>query len=313
MVLPLESQVTDLRRYLPECSVPETLALLADHFPGRVSFSTSFGLEDQIITHFIFENDLPIRVFTLDTGRNFQATYSTWNKTLLRYRKPIEVFAPQTAALESLVAQKGPNSFYKSIANRKKCCNIRTLSRALAGQQVWITDIRAEQSQNRQTMHPAEWDAGHALIKVHPLFDWTWAECEAFAQANSIPVNRPHQKSFMSIGCAPCTRAIAPGEDFRAGRWWWEDAAAKECGLHATAAHQSLDPVVEWSECRARPFSLPHRWLPPVRHPSPKAPLAGLIPPSPSGFSISADFFGPRPTMSLSNPIYLDYLDHLEA
>ena len=119
MALPLESQVADLRRYLPECSAPETLALLADHFAGRVSFSTSFGLEDQIITHFIFENDLPIRVFTLDTGRNFQETYSTWNKTLLRYEKPIEVFAPNGAAIEELTRQKGPNSFYESIENRK--------------------------------------------------------------------------------------------------------------------------------------------------------------------------------------------------
>ncbi|MBU6120603.1 phosphoadenylyl-sulfate reductase [Hymenobacter siberiensis] len=248
MAFPLESQVADLRRYLPECSAPETLALLADHFPGRVSFSTSFGLEDQIITHFIFENDIPIRVFTLDTGRNFQETYSTWHKTLLRYQKSIEVFAPKTAALEKLVAQKGPNSLYESIANRKECCNIRKvepLSRTLAGQQVWVTGIRAEQSQNRQTMHPAEWDAGHGLIKVHPLFDWTWAECEAFAQANGIPVNPLHRQGFVSVGCAPCTRAIALGEDFRAGRWWWEDAAAKECGLHATAAHQGLDPVVE--------------------------------------------------------------------
>ena len=248
MALPLESQVESLRRYLPECSVPETLALLADHFAGRVSFSTSFGLEDQLITHFIFENDLPIRVFTLDTGRNFQETYSTWNKTLLRYGKPIEVFAPQTAALEELVAQKGPNSFYGSIDNRKECCGVRKvepLSRALAGQQVWVTGIRAEQSANRQTMHPAEWDAGHQLIKVHPLFGWTWTECEAFAQAHGIPVNPLHRQGFVSIGCAPCTRAIAPGEDFRAGRWWWENADAKECGLHATAAHQGLDPVVE--------------------------------------------------------------------
>ena len=248
MALPLESQVADLRRYLPEYSVPETLALLADHFAGRVCFSTSFGLEDQIITHFIFENDLPIRVFTLDTGRNFQETYSTWNKTLLRYGKLIDVFAPDGAAVEELTRQKGPNSFYESIANRTECCTVRKvepLGRALASQQVWVTGIRAEQSANRQHMHPAEWDAGHELIKVHPLFDWTWAECATFAQAHGIPVNPLHQKGFVSIGCAPCTRAIAPGEDFRAGRWWWEDAAAKECGLHATAAHQGLDPVVE--------------------------------------------------------------------
>ena len=240
----LEAQVDDLCRYLPGHSVPETLTLLADHFPGRATFSTSFGLEDQLITHFIFEHELPIRVFTLDTGRNFQETYSTWNKTLLRYGRAIEVFAPQAASLEAMVAQKGPNSFYESLENRKECCHIRKvgpLARALAGQQVWVTGIRAEQSANRQHMHHAEWDAGHHLIKVHPLFDWTWTQCLAYAQAHDIPVNPLHQKGFVSIGCAPCTRAIAPGEDFRAGRWWWENADAKECGLHDMAEYQELN------------------------------------------------------------------------
>ncbi|QKG53182.1 phosphoadenylyl-sulfate reductase [Hymenobacter sp. BRD67] len=244
----IQARVDDLRRYLPEHSVPETLALLADHFPGRVSFSTSFGLEDQLISHFIFEHELPIRVFTLDTGRNFQETYSTWNKTLQRYGQPIEVVAPQAASLEKMLTRKGPNSFYESIANRQECCHIRKvepLARALAGQQVWVTGIRAEQSANRQHMHRAEWDAGHQLLKVHPLFDWTWEQAWAFAQAHGIPVNPLHQQGFVSIGCAPCTRAIAPGEDFRAGRWWWENADAKECGLHHTLGHQGLDPVVE--------------------------------------------------------------------
>ena len=245
----IQAQVDDLRRFVPAHSVPETLALLAERFPGQVSFSTSFGLEDQILTHFIFEHDLPIRVFTLDTGRNFQETYSTWNKTLLRYGKPIEVVFPRTASVEKLLHEKGPNSFYESIDNRKECCYIRKvepLGRALSGQQAWITGIRAEQSQNRQTMDPAEWDAGHNLLKIHPLHDWTWEQCVAFAQANGVPVNPLHAKGFVSIGCAPCTRAIKPGEDFRAGRWWWEEAAAKECGLHASAGeHQGFDPVVE--------------------------------------------------------------------
>ena len=249
MELPLPGLVDGLRRNLAGHSVPDALALIANQFPGTASFSTSFGLEDQILTHFIFENNLPVRVFTLDTGRNFQETYSTWNKTLMRYGKQIEVFAPQTASLEKLVLAKGPNSFYESIGNRKECCHIRKiepLQRALAGQQLWVTGIRAEQSANRQTLHPAEWDAGHGLIKVHPLFDWTWAECEAFAQANGIPVNPLHKKGFVSIGCAPCTRAIAPGEDFRAGRWWWEDAAAKECGLHTTQ-QCSAEPLLRES------------------------------------------------------------------
>lgn len=248
MDLPLERQVDDLRRDLPKRSALETLASLAGRFPGRASFSTSFGLEDQIISHLIFEHQLPIRVFTLDTGRNFQETYLTWSKTLLRYGQPIEVFTPQAASLEALVAQKGPNSFYESPENRKECCHIRKvepLARALAGTQLWFTGIRAEQSTNRQHMHRAEWDGGHQLIKTHPLFDWTWDECVAFAQQHGIPTNPLHQQGFVSIGCAPCTRAIKPGEDFRAGRWWWENADTKECGLHDTAAPQGLNPVVE--------------------------------------------------------------------
>lgn len=237
-----------LRLPLTQASALERLRLVAEHFPGTAVFSTSFGLEDQIISHLIFSNDLPIRVFTLDTGRNFQETYSTWNKTLIKYQKPIEVFFPRQESVQELMLAKGPNSFYESVDNRKECCFIRKvepLNRALAGQQAWVTGIRAEQSQNRQTMDPVEWDAAHQLTKVHPLFDWTWEQAVEFARANSIPVNPLHQQGFVSIGCAPCTRAIRPGEDFRAGRWWWEDLSAKECGLHTTAHHDGPDPVVE--------------------------------------------------------------------
>jgi phosphoadenosine phosphosulfate reductase len=243
----LAAQVNDLRQELAGQSALEIIRAVTERFPGRVSFSTSFGIEDQALSHLIFAHDLPVRVFTLDTGRNFQETYSTWNKTLLRYGQPIEVFAPQTASIEALVTAKGPNSFYESIDNRKECCHIRKvepLARALAGEHIWLTGIRAEQSANRQHMHPVEWDAGHQLIKVHPLFEWTWEETVAFTQQHGVPTNPLHQQGFVSIGCAPCTRAIKPGEDFRAGRWWWENADAKECGLHTTA-HQGLDPVVE--------------------------------------------------------------------
>ena len=246
MAVSPETQVADLRQRLTTLDALDTLRAVVAEFPGKITFSTSFGLEDQIITHLIFAHDLPIEVFTLDTGRNFQETYSTWSKTVLKYQKPITAYAPQTAELEALVAAKGPNSFYESIDNRKECCGIRKvepLGRALAGQRLWLTGIRAEQSANRQTMAPVEWDAGHQLIKVHPLFDWTWEQCRAFARDHAIPVNPLHQQGFVSIGCAPCTRAIAPGEDFRAGRWWWENPDAKECGLHET--HNGPDPVVE--------------------------------------------------------------------
>ena len=213
----------------------EALTWLAERFEGKAVFSTSFGIEDQVITHLIFANNLPIRVFTLDTGRNFQETYSTWARTVERYQKPIETYAPQAAALERLLAEKGPNSFYESVENRKECCYIRKvepLGRALQGQELWITGIRAEQSTNRLDMRNLEWDGGHQLIKFHPLFDWTFQQVRDYVKQFNIPYNPLHDKGFVSIGCAPCTRAIREGEDFRAGRWWWEDTSKKECGLH---------------------------------------------------------------------------------
>ena len=221
----------------PDRSPLQDLTYLADKFAGQAVFSTSFGLEDQVISHLIFTQRLPIRVFTLDTGRNFQETYSTWSRTVERYGQPIETYAPQAAALEQLLAAKGPNSFYASIENRKECCYIRKvepLRRALQGQQLWITGIRAEQSPNRLDMRSLEWDAAHQLIKFHPLFDWTFEQVRDYARQFNIPYNVLHDQGFVSIGCAPCTRAIRPGEDFRAGRWWWEDASKKECGLHIT-------------------------------------------------------------------------------
>ena len=220
---------------LPKGNPVEALQWLADRFAGQSVFSTSFGLEDQVITHLIFSNNLPIRVFTLDTGRNFQETYSTWSRTLERYQQPIAVYAPQAAALDQLLAEKGPNSFYDSVENRKNCCHIRKvepLQRALQQQQLWITGIRAEQSPNRQDMTSLEWDGAFSLMKYHPLFDWTFEQVRTYVHQHQIPYNPLHDKGFVSIGCAPCTRAIQPGEDFRAGRWWWEDASKKECGLH---------------------------------------------------------------------------------
>lgn len=226
----------DIKKQLSGKDVLESLRYLADAHAGGIVFSTSFGIEDQVITDFIFKNDLPIKVFTLDTGRNFQETYSTWNRTLAKYGKTIDVYYPNTEGVEKLVREKGPNSFYDSVDNRKECCFIRKvepLNRALKNQKIWITGIRAEQSPNRQDMTDLEWDTGHNLIKFHPLFNWTFEDVKTFVKQNGIPYNPLHDKGFVSIGCAPCTRAIGEGEDFRAGRWWWEDASKKECGLHA--------------------------------------------------------------------------------
>lgn len=213
----------------------QQLQHLADEFKGRIVFSTSFGWEDQVITHLIFSNNIPIKVFTLETGRLFPETYYVWNRTLEVYGKPIHAYYPQTNAVQEMVNTKGPNGFYESVENRKECCYIRKiepLKRALAGNEIWITGIRAEQSANRDDMQNLEWDEGNKMIKFHPIFNWTLEEVKNYIKSNNIIYNTLHDKGFPSIGCAPCTRAIQSGEDFRAGRWWWEDQSKKECGLH---------------------------------------------------------------------------------
>jgi phosphoadenosine phosphosulfate reductase len=216
----------------------EALTKLAELFPGEVIFSTSFGWEDQVISHMIFANNLPIKVFTLETGRLFRETYSVWAATMNRYQKPIHAYYPNNELLEEMVSKKGPNSFYESVENRKECCGIRKiepLKRALKGNKIWITGIRAEQSVNRHDMHDLEWDEQNQLVKFHPIFSWTLDEVKAYIKQYNIPYNSLHDKGFPSIGCMPCTRAVAEGEDFRAGRWWWEDQSKKECGLHEVA------------------------------------------------------------------------------
>ncbi len=214
----------------------EALGKLADLFPGQVVFSTSLGYEDQVITNLIATNNIPIRLFTLDTGRMFGETYSVWNKTLSRYGITIDTMFPKQADVEALLTEKGPYSMYESVENRKGCCFIRKvepLNRALAGQKIWITGIRADQSNNRHDMTQLEWDDAHQLYKFHPLMHWSFEDVTAYVKVNNVPYNPLHDKGFVSIGCQPCTRAIQPGEDFRAGRWWWEDNSKKECGLHA--------------------------------------------------------------------------------
>jgi phosphoadenosine phosphosulfate reductase len=219
-------------------SIADALTALAKEAPGQVVFSTSFSWEDQLISHFIFSNNIPIDVFTLDTGRMFPETYSTWSSTLERYKKTITPYYPQAFPLQEFIAEKGPNGFYESVENRKQCCHIRKvepLKRALAGKKIWVTGIRAEHSANRDHMPQVEWDEVNQVIKFHPLLNWTTEEVKDYIRKENIPYNPLHDKGFVSIGCAPCTRAVRPGEDFRAGRWWWEESTKKECGLHIHA------------------------------------------------------------------------------
>ena len=225
----------EIKSELAGLAIVSKLKYLANKFENKIVFSTSFGWEDQVITHLIFSNDIPIKVFTLETGRLFSETYYVWNRTKEIYQQPIHAYFPQSDLLQEMVSSKGPVSFYESVENRKECCYIRKiepLKRALSGNEMWITGLRAEQSANREDMHDLEWDEGNQLLKFHPIFNWTLANVQTYIKENNIVYNSLHDKGFPSIGCAPCTRAVQPGEDFRAGRWWWEDQSKKECGLH---------------------------------------------------------------------------------
>lgn len=231
-----EITTANLTNQIGRLSIAGALRVFTELFPGQVSFSTSFSLEDQVILHHIAAEDLPINVFTLDTGRLFPETYSVWTASKEKYNVSIKAYTPNFQLLEPFVQEKGPNAFYESVENRKQCCFIRKvepLKRALANQKIWITGIRAEHSGNRSQLNLLEWDAGNQLTKYNPLLHWTQEEVKAYINENDIPYNILHDRGFVSIGCAPCTRAIKPGEDFRAGRWWWEDAGKKECGLHS--------------------------------------------------------------------------------
>lgn len=213
----------------------EALRVLTEIFPGRLIFTSSFGIEDQVITDIIAQNKLPIKIITLDTGRLFEETYKVMQKTREKYGNLIEYYFPESAEIEELLRNKGPYSFYESVDNRKECCHlrkVRPLNRALSGMQCWITGIRADQSEGRSNMHNLEWDDHHQLIKYHPLFSWSLEQVRDYIKTQQVPYNILHDKGYISIGCAPCTRAIQPGEDFRAGRWWWENNDGKECGLH---------------------------------------------------------------------------------
>jgi phosphoadenosine phosphosulfate reductase len=217
--------------------IQQNLKFLAENSDGKIVFSTSFGIEDQVITDMIFSQKLAsIDVFTLDTGRFFQETYETWDKTQLQYQQKIKAFYPDNKKLEKFVLESGINAFYESTASRKECCHIRKvepLKRALKGIKIWITGIRAEHSPNRNELEIIQWDEQYQLYKYNPLLHWTTQDVENYLKQKGVPYNPLHDQGFVSIGCAPCTRALKMGEDFRAGRWWWEDTTKKECGLHS--------------------------------------------------------------------------------
>ncbi len=208
------------------------------NFAGEVTFASSLGQEDQVITDLITKYNLDVPIFTLDTGRLFPESYELIERTESQYGVKIKTYSPDATELEEMVMEKGINLFYKSIENRKQCCKVRKLNplkRALAPYKVWICGLRREQSVTRTTMQPVEWDSLHNMIKVNPLIDWTMDEMLTYIKENNVPYNPLHDQGFLSIGCAPCTKAVPAGGHVRDGRWWWEQPEQKECGLHYDA------------------------------------------------------------------------------
>jgi phosphoadenylyl-sulfate reductase (thioredoxin) len=238
----LAAQAGRLNTLLGALPPPERLARFRREVAGRLIFTTSFGLEDQAILHMLHEQGIEIDVVTLDTGRLFPETYQLWSETEQRYGRRIRAIYPEHGKLESLVAEHGINGFYASRAARAACCHVRKvepLNRALLGASAWIVGLRADQSGHRAATALTAVDA-HGLLKFSPLFDWTREAVQSYAAAHRIPVNPLHGSGFISIGCAPCTRAIAPGEPERAGRWWWEHDGKQECGLHSTGGGNAV-------------------------------------------------------------------------
>jgi phosphoadenosine phosphosulfate reductase len=213
------------------------LAWALDCFGSRIALAASFGAEDVVLIDMLAQIHQAPRVFTLDTGRLPSQTYSLMETLRERYGLTFEVYFPKAEAVEGMVRERGVNLFYRSIADRHRCCGIRKvdpLDRALGDLDAWITGLRREQATTRAQVGKVEVDRDHrGLIKVNPLADWTWQQVWAYIRARGVPYHSLHDQGYPSIGCAPCTRPVAAGEDLRAGRWWWEQGTvAKECGLH---------------------------------------------------------------------------------
>lgn len=213
----------------------EVLAFFLKEYKGQIALASSLGIEDQVLTDMICRIDSGTRIFTLDTGRLFPETYSLIERTNMTYGIKVQLFFPDYHQLEKMVYEHGANLFYESIEKRRLCCHIRKLAplkRAFTGLKVWICGLRHAQSVTRTDNRLVEWDENNGLLKLNPLIDWSEEQVWAYIRQNGVPYNKLHDQGFPSIGCQPCTRAIQPGEDIRAGRWWWEDPEHKECGLH---------------------------------------------------------------------------------
>ncbi|WP_375570162.1 phosphoadenylyl-sulfate reductase [Ahrensia marina] len=247
--MPPASSPQLLNDTLAELSLGERIGLVSRQF-DRAVFTTSLGLEDQLITSLVAEHGRAIQVVTLQTGRLFPETLELLETTEQRYGLTITRFEPDTDDVETYVDRYGLNGFYESIEARKACCHARKvvpLAKALEGAEAWITGLRRDQSDNRKAIPFAEWDGARGLMKLNPLADVTSNDLKALIAESDVPTNPLHARGYPSIGCEPCTRAIKPGEPERAGRWWWEQESSQECGLHPDAPPTSntTQPILE--------------------------------------------------------------------
>jgi phosphoadenosine phosphosulfate reductase len=235
-----EKELQSLNARLEGVHPSETLKWVDATFGNCAAQMSSFGLEDVALFDMFWRINPKARVMTLDTLRLPTETYTLFDQSQLRYQMKIEAFYPDMKAVQEMVRERGFNLFYRGVENRKFCCHIRKvepLERALSGLDAWVTGLRRDQGMDRGKIAIVEWDEPHQNYKVNPLANWTFEQCREYVQANNVPYNELHDKGYPSLGCAPCTRAIQPGEDIRAGRWWWEaDPNAKECGLHIVGA-----------------------------------------------------------------------------
>jgi len=228
--------IEKLNREFAEAAPEVLLRHFMELYGDRLALSSSLSIEDQTLTDMMLGIDRKARIFSLDTGRLFPETYALIDKTNLHYDIKIEIFCPQTEALQEMVNKQGINLFYESIEKRHLCCQVRKLeplSRAFRTLDAWVCGLRRGQSVTRSDMQRIEWDERHGLLKINPLIDWSEEQTWAYIREHRVPYNKLHDQGYPSIGCQPCTRAVKPGEDIRSGRWWWEDPQHRECGLHA--------------------------------------------------------------------------------
>jgi len=231
----MKENIDLLNKKFENAPIEEVLKYFLSTYGEKIALASSLGAEDQVLTDLLLKQDAKAKIFTLDTGRLYEQTYKVMDLTNRKYNIKIDVLFPHAKDVETLYQTQGINGFKESIENRKECCHIRKiaqLKRALSTLDVWITGLRRSQSQTRESMKLVEFDEGNNLIKINPLIEWSEEEVWDYLKKHKVPYNELHEQGFPSIGCAPCTRAIAAGEDIRSGRWWWESPEHKECGLH---------------------------------------------------------------------------------